>query len=191
MGFTYRNVSFLQAENVAGGGVSGNFISNMGNHLDQSNDYGNSTALPNNQNGLELSTNLTLTRMGSSEFPAISDEILSLEKSADKPQISNPQSTTNNTNSNFVSTSESMTEPQVEQQSVQSFSSKPIMGWEYYLPQISPEEIEKTLSPMSNFLFIPTLVESEQSSSSKPTLARKASQNMKDRIKQIMQYDRK
>lgn len=174
-----------------GGGVSGNFISNIGNPLDQNDDDNNATELQNNQNGIELSTNPAFMRMGNSECPIISDETLSLEKSAGKHQRSNLQSTTDHINSDVISTSESMAEPQVEHQPVQSFSSKPVMGWEYYLPQTSPEEIEKTLSHMSSFLFIPTLVESEQSSSSKPTLARKASQNMKDRIKQIMQYDRK
>ena len=189
--FIYRNVSRLQTEDEIVEGVSGDFTSNIGSHLDHGNSSGNSSNLRDDQSGLKLSANTTFTRMDRNNCPAIVEITRSLAKSADIPQAHNLQFTTNDIHNYFAGISENMVEPLVGNQSTQLPSSKPIIGWEYNFPQTSAEEIERALSPMSSFLFIPSLAESEQSSSSKPTLARKASQNMKDRIKQMMQYDRK
>lgn len=82
-----------------------------------------------------------------------------------------------------------------ERLSILSSSSQPVMKWNYSLPPLSKEEVQQSLSKCSSFLFIPSPQipeqKSERSSSSKPSLARKASKNITKKIKKIMQYDSK
>ena len=82
-----------------------------------------------------------------------------------------------------------------ERLSILSSSSQPVMKWNYSFPPPSKEEIQQSLSKCSGFLFIPSPQmpeqKSERSSSSKPSLARKASKNITNKIKKIMQYDSK